>query len=102
MLTKTSGFHRPKPLERVSPLKDIPLRTAGQSVDRQLSEVILDEILLPGVIVLMLVVFVALEWWRWYRPEPPQPLIMTSIAALVSGFAILKVMHGWKRAHAFK
>ena len=73
-----------------SPLKDRPLRLPGQSTAEQLEKFVDDRIHTPSLLATLFVAIAAMEWWRWYKPFPPQPVIFSIIAAVATAFA------GWR------
>jgi len=71
-----------KSSETKSPLKDPPLRLAGQSLDEEISRLI-DEDAMPYVYSVALVTPLALlEWARWYWTFPPAPILYTVFALI--------------------
>lgn len=75
-----------------SPLKDKPLRNAGQSLDEEISRLV-DEDAMPYVVAsLFLILITAFEWFRWYLQLPPSPLGLTILAILFAGFTTFKVI----------
>lgn len=76
-----------KKTKKRSPLTGRPLRNPGQSIDEQIQDLRTDKLLLPMMIAAMLVAFAAIEWWRYYVPQPPRPILVTIMAV----FAIIWV-----------
>jgi hypothetical protein len=76
--------------KKKSPLKDKPLRLAGQSLDEEIRRLNEDFLSYWGVIAALLVVIAVYEWVKWYSVKPPHPVFATVIA----GIAILVTI--WK------
>ena len=79
-----------KPHKR-SPLKSKPLRVAGQSLDEAIQKLWDDEINEAVALIAVMVVIVAIEWWRAFYNSPPQPILMTITASVVVAWALRKV-----------
>lgn len=80
-----------------SPIKDRPLRNPGQSLDEQLDELVIDKITQPLVIALFLVVLAGSEWWRYYFPGKPSPILYTFGAVVGVGYAVFQIWRVWPR-----
>lgn len=79
-----------------SPLKAAPLRQAGQSVEKEIDNVVWDEVL-PYVMSAVLLSSIALvEWWSWYAEAPPQPVFST----VVAGIAVVVCLWKLRRARS--
>jgi hypothetical protein len=70
-----------------SPLKDKPLRNPGQSLDQERFDRVYDRVLTPFSIAAFLVVLAGLEWWRYYLPHPPNPVLYSLFAFIGVGYA---------------
>lgn len=66
-----------------SPLTDKPLRNPGQSLERQFDDLLLDKVFAPLLLILMLIWYAGMEWWRYFHPKPANPGITTIIVSLV-------------------
>jgi hypothetical protein len=88
--------------DKRSPLKDKPLRNPGQSLDEQLDELAMDKISQPLIIALLLAVFAGLEWWRYYFPQKPNPILYTVGALAGVGYAAFQIWRAWPRLQALK
>lgn len=89
-------------IEKRSPLKDRPLRNPGQSVDEQRNDLILDKVFEPLMVVLLLFVLAALEWSRYYFPQPPQPILYTIMVLFGVGYAAFQIWRAWPRLKALR
>lgn len=75
-----------------SPLKDKPLRHAGQSIDEEINRII-DEEGVPYISTSLLLILIAcFEWYRWYMNTPPSPLLFTIMAILFTAFTAYKII----------
>jgi hypothetical protein len=84
-----------------SPLKDKPLRNPGQSLDGQIDDLRLD-MLQPFLVATMLVVLALLEWFRWYRASPPNPIFYSLVAVAGIIYAIIQTRRNLARLRALK
>lgn len=77
--------------DRRSPIKDPPLRQAGQGLDEQISlerDEIGDLIVIPFVFI----VFAIHEWWRHFYPLAPHPKLITLFALLACAYSVKKII----------
>lgn len=73
-----------------SPLKRRPLRLPGQSDEEKIRSLQMDIVLYVAVAVFF--VFLAIiEWWRWYRNLPPNPILFLCFALIAVLFISYKV-----------
>jgi hypothetical protein len=85
-----------------SPLKDKPLRHAGQSIDEEINRII-DEEGVPYISTsVLLIVIAGFEWYRWYMNTPPSPLIFSVMAILFTTFTAYKIIQIRKRLKKLK
>lgn len=84
-----------------SPLKDAPLRNPGQSLDAQIDYLWLD-MFQPFLVATMLVVLALLEWFRWYRDSPPNPIFYSLVAVAGITYAIIQTRRNLARLRALK
>lgn len=88
-----------KSSETKSPLKDPPLRLAGQSLDEEISRLI-DEDAMPYVYgVAIAIAFALMEWGRWYWKVPPAPILYTVIALIATAACYWKFRVTRARLH---
>ncbi len=90
-------------IKKKSPLKDNPLRLPGQSIQEQMSDFVLDHILVPYLIAAGLVVWAGYEWaieLGFTRRVPP--LIISILAAIGVSFFVWKLVRGHKKLKALK
>lgn len=85
-----------------SPLKEQPLRVAGQWVDDEIQRLVIDEGL-PFVALSTLVVCLAvIEWVRWFLKTPAAPWIVTLGAALALCYSGYRLVRFRKRLQALR
>lgn len=89
------------PKQSKSPLKDSPLRNPGQSLDAQIDDLRLD-MLQPFLVATMFVVLSVLEWFRWYRNDPPHPKLYSCIALAGILYAVIQTRRHLARLRALK
>jgi len=77
--------------QKQSPLKDKPLRQAGQSVQEQLDELIDDKFMNYVIATVVSIVFAMLEWYRWYMDMPPRPILATIITVIIIIYCLPKL-----------
>lgn len=70
-----------------SPLKDKPLRQAGQSLEEERMALLDDKLESPLFLAVFLVALAGLEWWRDYTGTKPLPWLFTTVALLAVAFA---------------
>lgn len=85
-----------------SPIKNRLLRRPGQSLEKQLEGIFLDDVLFPIIGSFILLLLAALEWWRWYQPSSPSPLTMTAFALLFFAYAVWKLCRTIPRARELR
>lgn len=76
-----------------SPIKDKPLRHAGQSLEEERRLLISDKIETPLLMALVFVVLAFLEWWRYWQNMKPSPVLFT-ISAVV--FVLWSAWKVWR------
>lgn len=76
-----------------SPLKDKPLRHAGQSLDEEINRLIEDDALPYISVSVLMIVLSMFEWYQWYFQLPPSPIIFTFITLLVVGISTYKIIN---------
>jgi hypothetical protein len=88
--------------DKQSPLKDPPLRVPGQSVDDELDDVLYDRLLTPFAVALFAVAMAALEWFRTFHPQPPEPLVYTLAAVVALCYAAWSLRRAWPKVKALR
>jgi hypothetical protein len=81
-----------------SPLREKPLRRAGQSVEEKIQGT-RDKIDDYAFLVAMPIALAVYEWLRWYFKMQPQPIPLTIVAILYVFYALRKVADLRKKIH---
>lgn len=74
-----------------SPLKEKPLRVAGQSLDETIQAIRDGEMTEAAAIGALSIAMAAYEWLRWYQATPPQPLVITLMAVAGVTWALWRI-----------
>lgn len=77
--------------DRISPLKDKPLRNPGQSLDEELDRLSNDKGLFWVVVIAASFALFLLECWRWYTKIEPNPLAAAIVAVPAIAFSIFQL-----------
>ncbi|MEP0946734.1 MULTISPECIES: nuclease-related domain-containing protein [Cyanophyceae] len=77
--------------QRVSPLKDKPLRNPGQSLDEELQRLWDEDLNTWLSLFLLPIIFTAYEWWRAVSNTPPQPLGALIVTIPISSCACFRL-----------
>lgn len=85
-----------------SPIKAKALRNPGESLDRQIQDILYDDILFYGMLAAFIVILAGLEWWRWYAQTPPSPILLTVFAIIALALATWKIRKAWKKVKNIK
>lgn len=93
---------KPSKQGKRSPLQQKPLRNAGDSVQYELEELLLNDILAVGLAAVLAGVFAAYEWARYFLATPPQPWPVTILAVGVALFAVYRFRQAGRRVAALK
>jgi hypothetical protein len=70
-----------------SPLKHVPLRTPGQSLTKEIFNLLLIKLLPPYLFAVSFFAMSLGEWSKWFFSSPPAPWLYTSLFALSFIFA---------------
>jgi hypothetical protein len=85
-----------------SPIKEKPLRHAGQSLDAKIDDLIADKILPYSMYALLVVMLAGYEWWRFYKNNPPSPKTMTVFAGIVVIYVAVKIKKAIKEIKSLR
>ena len=85
-----------------SPITGKALREPGQSLSETLDELISEKLMSWLMGAWMAVTLAVLEWWRWYRDAPYNPILFTGVAAIAVLLAALRFVRLWRRVKALK
>jgi hypothetical protein len=76
--------------DKRSPLKEEPLRTAGQSLDEEIQRIQDEKIAEYAAMVAVAFSMAGYEWVAWIFQIPRQPLTLTAFALAVTAYALLR------------
>ncbi|MFC0445512.1 nuclease-related domain-containing protein [Pseudidiomarina halophila] len=85
-----------------SPLKAKPLRNPGESLEKQLMNIVLDDILFYLLIAMVALALAVTEWSRWYFDSPPNPILVSLLAGVVILVAAWKMVRGVRKTKPIK
>jgi hypothetical protein len=85
-----------------SPLKDNPLRNPGESLDKEITEFLYDEVLTYIFVSILMVSIAGLEWAKWYLKTPPAPWLYSFIAFLTIAYSVLKIINAKSKLKPLK
>jgi hypothetical protein len=88
--------------EKRSPLRQKPLRNPGESLQVERQNLLVEEFLPCVALATVVALFAAYEWIRWSFALPPQPLLVTTLALLLTGYAAYQFVTLRKRLKALK
>lgn len=71
-----------------SPIKDKPLRHAGQSLEEERASLFEDKLEPYLLLAAFFFAMALLEWWRYYRADKPHPVLFSLAAVLVFAVGI--------------
>lgn len=85
-----------------SPIKDRPLRQAGQSLEEERSAIWDDQLEPAALMALCFVAIAFLEWWRYWTGAPPKPVLFSVVASLFVAFAAWRIRRRLPRLRALR
>lgn len=87
---------------RRSPLREPPLRTAGQSLQELIDRVQGEEIDQYAALATAAICLAAFEWVAWFMHSPRQPLAICLVSAVVVVYSLLRIRWARMRLRALK
>lgn len=85
-----------------SPLKEIPLRLPGQSVQEEINRLIDNKMVFPIFAALFFILVAFLDWWHAISKAPPNPWLSTAVAAGVTAYTAISIIRGRKQLTLLK
>jgi hypothetical protein len=82
--------------EKVSPLKDMPLRQPGESLDDQILDGALDGLLSYYLMATGMMVLTVFEWIGYLTEAPRQPFLFTIISIPFAGYCVYRAWRNSK------
>ncbi len=76
--------------EKQSPIRDKPLRQAGQSLREEINDLIEDRIQQYLLLALFFVLLAGMEWYSWLTEMPRMPVLYTIVAIFFIFLAVYK------------
>ena len=70
---------RGKKPEKRRPFRDDPLRSPGQSLQERRDDLLAEEFVLFAMLLTGAMIFCFLEWYRWFVPVPPHPILYSGV-----------------------
>ena len=77
--------------QKKSPLKALPLRLAGQSIDEEIHRIQSEEIGVYISVIVLVLAMAAFEWYKYFRDLPPRPVAISLGASIIIIFCLIKV-----------
>ena len=69
-----------------SPLTAPPLRNPGQSLDEEIHRFFNEDVISYLSVIVCSLVITLMEWWRWWFPSPPRPILFTVLTVAVTAY----------------
>ncbi len=97
--SRIGAFEKPR---KRSPLKDMPLRNPGESLEQERQRVLSDELMPPVLVFALSAAFASYEWFRSLFSVPPQPIGVSLVALIAVVYAFYKSLRLRGRMRALK
>jgi hypothetical protein len=85
-----------------SPLKARPLRYAGQSLDGEIQDLLVEGVTRQIVWSLGFVLVASVEWIRWFSPSRQMPVFTTALALAIMGYSAFKIRQTLRHVELLK
>lgn len=89
-------------IEKISPLKDRPLRNPGESLDRRLIDIFIEKVAFHITLAFTFTFFLGNLWWIWYKQEIPNPITVSIVLVPVVLFCVFKIFKAIKETKNIK
>lgn len=89
-------------VKKRSPLRDRPLRYAGQSIDEEIDKLSDEEFIAPALYVFTFVILAAVDWVRLVTKAALNPWLSTLAALLAVGYATSRIRKARQKLAALK
>ena len=80
-----------------SPLKDKPLRAPGESLDKEITDLVFDGGILYLLMSALSLMMAGMEWLHWYFKTPPSPWLFSFIALIAVLYSTVKIIRTKKK-----
>jgi hypothetical protein len=77
--------------EKISPLKDKPLRIPGQSIQEEMDRIFNEKIMLYIIAPFFFAYITGMTWWQKYTNEIPNPLFLTVATIIITVYCVIKI-----------
>lgn len=74
-----------------SPIKDNPLRNPAESLDKEIDDLLNEDVATYIMISVVMMVMTLMEFWRWYMENPVSPTTFVVLSFIVIPFCIFKL-----------
>lgn len=78
------------------------MRLPGQSIDEELDKLIENQVLAPYLFAAILLILAGLEWWRYWKRVPPNPILFSVVALIAVAYATYRILRTRKKAKALR
>jgi len=85
-----------------SPLKARPLRIPGESLDREIDELVMDSVIAYFVVATMLCGLAAFEWFGYLTHSPRRPILFSVMALLAVGVTAWRIIVVRKKVRSLR
>ncbi len=75
-----------------SPLKALPLHTAGQSIEEEIRRIQTVEIGTYVAVAVCMVLLAMFEWYKWILSVPPSPIAISLASLTVVSFCVIQII----------
>ena len=79
-----------------------PLQNPGQSPDEQIHSLLYNFVTGPVIVAVLVLLFTALEWLRYYRRYAPEPIVYSLVAIMIVIWTTIRMLVLWPQVRALK
>ena len=88
--------------EKISPLKDKPLRTPGQSVQEEIDKLIDEKFTIYVFAPFLFTYLTGMTWWYKYTNNIPNPILLTIATLIITAYCITRIFLLRKKVKTLK
>jgi nuclease-like protein len=85
-----------------SPIKDNPLRNPAESLDKEIDDLLNEDVATYIIIAVVMLVMTLMEFWRWYMESPVSPITYVVLSFIIIPLCIFKLYKLRKRLKNLK
>lgn len=89
-------------MAKISPLKAKPLRNPGESLERRLTDIVLDKVIFHFMLIAVMFALVVFAWITHLQKSPMNPYFTMFLVAPVVGYSAYKMQQGLKESNNIK